>query len=157
MRFSYMYDSTLLDIWRLLLAAFSATVENQYTSRLRFNKPASSNTVFNCGRSAKFTTGILVRKVFNLQNFGFASSHNNSRYFRSCFRRVEMTRLWPQKRLNEILEKLEVLYGNANQVVVRKTSTSELISILKETNALAVELSVLNCNSRTKQNQKIFC
>ena len=30
-RVSYMYDSTLLDMWRLLLAAFSATVENHYT------------------------------------------------------------------------------------------------------------------------------
>ena len=45
-----------------------------------------------------------------------------------------------QKRLDEILEKLEALYGNADQVMVRKTSTSELISILKEINILTVEL-----------------
>ena len=45
-----------------------------------------------------------------------------------------------QKRLDEILEKLEVLYGKADQVMVRKTSTSEFISILKEINILTVEL-----------------
>ena len=45
-----------------------------------------------------------------------------------------------QKCLDEILEKLEVLYGNADLVMVRKTSTSKLISILKEINILTVEL-----------------
>ena len=48
-----------------------------------------------------------------------------------------------QKRLDEILEKLE-LYGNADQVMVRKTSTSELISILKAINILTVELDKID-------------
>ena len=49
-----------------------------------------------------------------------------------------------QKRLYEILEKLEALYGNADQVMIRKTLTSELISILKEINILTVELDKID-------------
>ena len=53
-------NSTQLDIWRLLLAAFSATVENHYTSRVRFNQPASSNTK----RKSKFTEELQQKYPF---------------------------------------------------------------------------------------------
>ena len=59
-----------------------------------------------------------------------------------------------QKRLDEMLKKLEVLYGNAYQVMVRKTSTFELISILKEINILTVELDKIDIKLQSSDEPK---